>query len=165
MEKKDWTEAEFEKWRDGWMREKGCPFFSCSQALFRHVCGESYMCGVLFSYKDYKEKNWTKVCDIKLDEDKTGKLPSKICPACTGSMGLKVDHDTGRLICSSWCRLINNLYEEMGYIVDRKLEKYMTSWGTFLIPVIGEENYLQMLSKPEEFEKFVKQSRKIKEHI
>ena len=158
--KRNMNEKQFNEWKENWHRQKGCPFFACSQALSRSVCGQSLLCGVLFDYEKYKKEKWIKECDIKLAEDETGKLPTKICPACTGSMSLKLDHNTGELIVKSWCPVMNTWYENIGYKVDRSLEKYAFGWGAFLIPVIGEEAYLNLVNNPEEFKKFLRKSDK-----
>ena len=93
--RRDMTEQEFNLWKENWLRKKGCPFFTCAQAMFRKTCGSSHMCGVLFDYKKYKEGKWIKVCDIPLQEDTSGNLPTKTCPACLGSMSLKLNEETG----------------------------------------------------------------------
>lgn len=158
--RRDLTEKEFNEWKENWFKQKGCPFFVCSQALFRKVCGQSYLCGVLFDFEKYKSEKWIKECDVKLSQDDTGKLPTKICPACTGSMSLKVDAKTGKLLGKSWCPVMNQWYKSLGYDVDKSLEKYAMGWGAFLIPVIGEEAYLELINNPEEFKRYIQQQRK-----
>ena len=156
--RRDFTEKEFNDWKEGWFKQRGCPFFVCSQALFRKVCGQSYLCGVLFDYEKYKKEKWIKECNVGLAQDETGKLPTKMCPACTGSMSLKVGNKV--LIGKSWCPVMNNWYEQLGYEIDRSLEQYATGWGAFLIPVIGEKAYLELVNNPEEFKKYIKEQRK-----
>ena len=158
--RRDLTEKEFNEWKENWQRQKGCPFFTCSQALFRKVCGQTYICGVLFDFEKYKKEKWIKECNVALTEDDTGKLPTKICPACTGSMSLKMNHSSGRLVCKSWCPVMNKWYQDLGYEVDNSLEKYSLSWGAFLIPVIGEQAYLDLIDNPEEFKKYIHSQRK-----
>ena len=153
--KRNWKESEFNKWKENWLREMGCPFFACSQVLYRKVCGNTYMCGVLFNYEMYKNRRWLKVCDVKLAQDDKGVLPTKVCPACTGSMCIKVSQNTGQLISKSWCKIMNDHFENMGYVVDRDLEQYIFSWGAFLVPIIGETAYLSLSSDPNKLSKLV----------
>jgi hypothetical protein len=150
--RKNLSEKEFNQWKEEWMREKGCPFFACSQALYRNVCGRAYLCGVLYDYKIYQTQKWEKECDIGLPEDKSNTLPTKICPACTGSMCFKIDTDTGKFLSKSWCKIMNDFYVNMGYAIDRSWEKYIFSFGVFLLPIIGEEAYLDLCRHPEKFE-------------
>lgn len=158
--KRDLTEKEFNEWKDKWMRKKGCPFFTCSQALFRKSCGNTFICGVLFDYKKYKSERWIRECKVELSEDETNKLPTKICTACTGSMSLKINRETGKISGKSWCPIMNTWYKEIGYDIDRSLEKYALSWGAFLIPVIGEEAYLELVNNPDEFKKYLEDQKK-----
>ena len=161
--KRNLTEEQFNEWKTEWLKEKGCPFFTCSQAAFRKVCGNSYLCGFISDYKMYKNNKWIKVCDVKLAEDDTGELPTKICAACTSSMCLKVNHSTGDGIGISPCKLMNNYYERKKYKVDRKLEKYILSWGAFFIPIVGEKTFLEMANDPDivnKIQKFKKENRK-----
>lgn len=150
---RDLTEKEFLEWKEEWLREKGCPFFACSQALYRKVCGNTLLCGALFDYQMYKTKPWVKVCDVELTIDKDSGLPTKSCTACTGSMCLKVDDDHDLLIGKSFCKFMNDYYEANKYPVDRSIEKYIASWGAFLIPIIGLEAYLAIQSNPRLIEK------------
>lgn len=149
--RKNLTKKEFDKWKEGFMREKGCPFFACSQAMFRQECGNGDICGVLYNFEMYKVKKWTKECDVELTTDLTEELPSKICPSCTGSMTLKINNESGEVVGKSWCKLMNDFYEKKGFKVDRYLEKYLFSLGVFMIPLIGEEAYLRSLENPDEF--------------
>ena len=149
--RKNLSEKEFNTWKEGWMREKGCPFFACSKAMFRQECGNGDICGCLYNYNMYKVKKWTKECEIKLTRDESKKLPTLICPSCTGSMTLKVNDETGKVIGKSWCKLMNDFFEREGYEVDRHLEKYIFSLGVFMIPIIGEDAYLRSLENPDEF--------------
>ena len=142
--RKDLTEKEFNEWRSNWYKENGCPFFACSQSSLRSVCGSSYVCGILYDYKKYKTEKWIKECDIDLAQDQTNKLPTKICPACLGSMSLKIEEETNELLGKSICPLMNDFYKAMGYKVDRSLEKYLTQDAAFIFPFIGEEAYLNI---------------------
>lgn len=157
--KRDFTEKEFDNWKKNWFKEKGCPFFVCSQALFRKVCGQTFLCGVLFDFEKYKNEKWIKECNIELAQDESGKLPTKMCPACTGSMSLKI-RDKNVLVGKSWCPVMNNFYEQIGYKIDRSLEQYALSWGAFLIPVIGEKAYLDLIESPDEFKKYIEEQKK-----
>jgi hypothetical protein len=149
------TEKEFNKWKEGWMKEKGCPFFACSQALFRDVCGKAYLCGVLYDYEMYRTQKWTQECDVKLTEDQSKNLPTKICPSCMGSMCMKIDPDTGKMTGKSWCKLMNDFYEASGISVDRSWEKYIFSTGVWLLPIIGEEAYLELYNNPNRIEEML----------
>jgi hypothetical protein len=151
--KKDLTKEEFNKWKDGWYRDKGCPFFICSQSFFRSVCGSSYICGQLYDYDKYKEGKWIKECDIELAKDVNKKLPTSICPSCIGSMSLKINEETGEIIGKSICPLMNDYFKNMGYKINRSLEKYLTQDAAFIIPFIGEEAYLKIKDNPEELKK------------
>ena len=154
--RRDLTEEEFNKWKDQQMKNiYQCPYFSCAQAFVRKVCGTTYLCGVLFDYKMYKEKKWIKVCDVKLAEDTQEKLPTKMCPSCTGSMCIKINHETGIPIGQSWCKIMNDYYERNNLKVDRHLQKYLLSWGVYLIPLIGEAAYLELIKDPELVEKIL----------
>jgi len=158
--KKDLDKKEFEEWRNGWYREKGCPFFICSQSFFRSVCGSSYICGQLYNYDKYKEGKWIKDCDIELATDEVGNLPTKSCPACLGSMSLKVDDQTGELKGKSICPLMNDFYETVGYDTDRSLEKYLTQDAAFIVPFIGEEAYLDIKDNPQELKRRLNEIKK-----
>lgn len=158
--KRDLPEKEFEQWKEEWMREKGCPFFACSQAFVRKVCGGSYLCGVLYTYEMYKQNKWVKVCDINLAEDIKNVLPTKTCPACTGSMCIKIDSETNTPVGQSWCKLMNDYYQRNKIKVKRHLEKYIFSWGTYLIPLVGETAYLELAKNPEALNKFLKEKKK-----
>jgi hypothetical protein len=138
MLERNLSEEQFSKWKEEWLREKGCPFFACSQALYRKVCGNTLICGALFDYEMYKTKPWIKECDIELTINEYSGLPTKSCSACTGSMCLKVDDDHDLLIGKSFCKFMNDYYETKKYPVDRSIEKYLASWGAFLNPIIGE---------------------------
>jgi len=151
--RRNMTEQEFDQWKELWLREKGCPFFACGQALYRKVCGNTLLCGCLFDYEMYKSKPWIKVCDIALAVNEREDMPTKSCAACTGSMCLKVEDDHDLLIGKSFCRPMNDYYEASGYPVDRSIEKYIASWGAFIIPVIGEEAYLYIQNNPSIIEK------------
>jgi hypothetical protein len=152
---KNFTEEEFNKWRQEWFEEKGCPFFACSQALFRKVCGKTFICGSLFDYAGYKKDKWIKVCDVKLEQDEEGKFPTKSCPACMGAMSLKTDSETGTIYSDSWCPVINNWYEASGIKVIHNNEKYSSTWGVYVLPLIGEKAYLEMLKDPNKFKAFM----------
>jgi len=158
------TEEEFNKWREKWMREKGCPFFTCAKALFRKECGTTDLCPILFSYKDYKIRKWSKVCDEKLVEDNENIFPTKICPSCTGSLSLKVDSETGEIVSQSWCKFMNDFYEKKGFKVDRKNEKYIMSMGTFFIPIIGEEAYLDLINNPDKVDNILNEIKQLKKN-
>jgi len=162
--RKNFTEEEFEQWKQGWFEEKGCPFFACSQALYRKVCGKTFLCGSLFDYDGYKNDKWIKVCDIKLAQDEENKFPTKNCPACMGAMTLKSDHESGILYSDSWCPVINNWYEEAGIKVFRKNEKYGVTWGAYIIPLVGEQAYLEMIKDPKKFKEFMENPESFKDN-
>jgi hypothetical protein len=153
--RKNLIEKEFNEWKENWMRGKGCPFFACSQAFFRDVCGRAHLCGVLYDYKMYQTQKWIKECDIELSEDKSNTLPTKICPACTGSMCFKIDTETGSFLSKSWCKLMNDFYVNMGYKVDRSWEKYIFSMAVFFLPIIGEEAYLDLCQNPDKLQEMM----------
>lgn len=157
MLERNLSEEQFSKWKEEWLREKGCPFFACSQALYRKVCGNTLICGALFDYEMYKTKPWIKECDIELTINEHSGLPTKSCSACTGSMCLKVDDDHDLLIGKSFCKFMNDYYETKKYPVDRSIEKYLASWGAFLIPIIGEEAYLYIQNNPNIMEQIQKE--------
>ena len=161
---KNMSPEEFEKWREEWFKEKGCPFFACSQALFRKVCGKTFVCGCLYDYNGYKKDKWIKVCDVKLSQDEDTKFPTKSCPSCMGSMSLKTDQETGTIYSDSWCPVINNWYEAQGIKVFRNNEKYASTWGVYIIPLIGEKNYIEMIKDPEKFKKFMENPEKYKDN-
>jgi len=150
--KKDLTEKEFNKWKDGWYRDKGCPFFICSQSFFRSVCGSSYLCGQLYDYDGYKKGKWIKECDIELVMDSKNILPTKICPSCIGSMSLKISNDE-EVVGRSICPLMNDFFKISGYKIDRSLEKYLTQDAAYIVPFIGEEAYLKIKDDPKELKK------------
>lgn len=162
--RKDWDRETFEKWKEGWYRDKGCPYFACSQALFRKVCGNTFLCGNLFDYKAFKNKKWIKECDIKLAQDETGEMPTKSCPGCMGSMCLKRDGETGTLYADSWCPIMNNWYASQGIKVNRKNEKYLNTWGVYIIPITGEKAYLEMVKSPELLKKFMENPSEFREN-
>lgn len=155
--RRDLTEKEFLEWKESWLREKGCPFFTCSQALYRKVCGSTLICGGLFDYTMYKSKPWIKVCDVELATKEDTELPTKSCPACTGSMCLKVDDEHDILIGKSFCKWMNDYYETKKFPVDRSTEKYLTTWGAYLIPIVGEEVFLILQNDPSIIERFQKE--------
>lgn len=158
--RKDLTVEEFNQWKQEWLQEKGCPFFVCSQALNRKVCGATFICGVLFDYKMYKDKPWIKVCDIKLSIGESESTPTSACSACIGSMCLKADSKHDILIGKSFCKSMNDFYETNGLYVDRSLEKYILTWGALLIPIIGEEAYLRIQENPKLMEEIQKKADK-----
>ena len=149
------TEQEFNAWRQEWLREKGCPFFTCSQVLNRKTCGNTLLCGCLFNYEMYKTKKWIKVCDIKLTEDEKKEFPTKMCPSCTSSMCLKMNHQTGEAWAQSPCKLMNDFFERKGMKVLRRLEQYILTWGVYLLPIIGEEGFLKLRNNPEVLKKAI----------
>lgn len=149
------SEKEFNEWKENWLRKKGCPFFTCSKALFKKTCGSSLICGSVFSYKMYKEKKWIKECDVELQEDVNNALPTKICPSCLGSMCIKMNEETGELIGESFCKLMNDFYERQGINIDRHNEKYILSQGVWIIPFIGEEAYLNIANNPEKIKEIM----------
>lgn len=151
--KRNLTEKEFNEWKDTWSRAHHCPFFACSQSLFRDSCGRSSICGVLFDYKRYKTEKWIKECDIELAYDTSGMLPTQMCPSCFGSMCMSFN-ENGQLTSKSWCKLMNDFYENKGFPIDRSLEKYILSLGVFFIPILGEKAYLEMSEKS--FEEIIK---------
>lgn len=153
--RKNFTEDEFNSWKENWFKEKGCPFFACSQAIFRKVCGSTFICGSLFDYQGYLKDKWIKECDVKLSQDEEGKFPTKSCPACTGSMSLKAESNSGLLYSDSWCPVINNWYEQAGIKVIRTNEKYCTTWGVYIIPLVGEEAYIELLKDPQKLQDFL----------
>ncbi len=154
--RRDLSIEEFSQWKETWLREKGCPFFACSQALYRKVCGSTFICGALFDYAMYKEKPWIKVCDVKLSDNEE-QLPTHSCAACTGSMCLKFDEEREILIGKSFCKYINDIYESKKITIDRSVEKYQASWGAYLIPVIGEQAYLAIQNNPNLMEEIQKE--------
>ncbi len=163
MLSRDLSEEEFGKWKEEWLREKGCPFFACSQAIYRKVCGNTLICGVLFDYEMYKTRPWVKECDIELSIREDSGLPTKSCSACTGSMCLKVDDDHDLLIGKSFCKFMNDYYEANKYPVDRSIEKYIASWGAFLIPIIGEDAYLYIQNNPDIIDRIQKEVAQFKD--
>jgi len=160
---KNLNEEEFEKWKEEWFKEKGCPFFACSQALYRKVCGKTFLCGSLFDYNGYIKDRWIKECDIKLSQDEEGKFPTKSCPSCMGSMTLKTDAESGTLYADSWCPVMNNWYEASGVKVFRGNEKYAATWGVYIIPLVGEKSYLEMLQDPSKLQEFMDNPEKYKD--
>lgn len=160
--RKDMSPEEFEQWKSEWFKNKGCPLFACSQALFRKVCGKTFLCGCLFDHIGYQKDKWIKVCDVKLDQDTEGKFPTKSCPGCVGSMSLKTDSETGIIYSNSWCHVINNWYEANGIKVIRNNEKYAATWGVYIIPLVGEKEYLDLINNPEKFKQFMENPDKFK---
>ena len=154
--RRDLSEEEFNQWKESWLREKGCPFFACSQALYRKVCGSTFICGALFDYTMYKEKQWIKICDVKLSESED-KLPTHSCSACTGSMCLKFDDEHELLVGKSFCKHMNDLYESKKIVVDRSIEKYQATWGAFIIPILGEDAFLTIQDNPKIMEEIQKE--------
>jgi len=150
------SETDFNNWKEGWYKNKQCPFFACSQILNRKVCGNSYVCGCLYTYNMYKTKKWIKECDVKLTEDEKKEFPTKSCPACANSMCLKINHETGEAWAQSPCKLMNDFFERKNIKVLRNLEQYILTWGVYLIPIIGEEGFLKLKENPKLLENITK---------
>ena len=154
MIKKGMSEKEFIDWKLNWFKEKGCPFFACSQVYERKVCGKDYICGALYDYNKYLKYEWKQECDVQLETDLEEKLPANCCPSCTNSKC--VVEGTAK----SCCPYMNDFYEDEVHIpVDRSLEKYFLSMGSYAIPVLGEEAYLDLNNN---FELFVETIKKEK---
>jgi len=147
--RRDLSEDEFIEWKRQWLLEKGCPFFTCAQAVQRKVCGKDYLCGVLYDYEKYKLGEWRQVCDVQLELDTEEKFPATCCPSCTNSMCLSLEEKVGK----SCCPYMNDFYEDsLGIETDRSLEKYFGSLGSFVIPFAGEDAYLKL--QTDEFKKY-----------
>lgn len=137
--KKGMTEKEFLEWKTNWFKEKGCPFFTCNQVYERKVCGKDYICGALYDYPKYLKYEWKQECDIQLEIDSDETFPADCCPSCTNSNC--ISENKGH----SCCPYMNDFYEdELKLKVDRSLEKYFLSMGSYIIPALGEQAYLEL---------------------
>ena len=140
------TEKEFIDWKINWFKEKGCPFFTCSEVYDRKVCGKDYICGALYDYKKYLNYEWKQECDVQLEIDKENYFPADCCPNCTNAN-----------IEKSCCPYMNDFYEdELNLKIDRSLEKYFLSMGSYIIPTLGEQAYLDLNNNFELFLETIK---------
>lgn len=155
--KRNLSEEDFIKWKTEWLKTKGCPFFTCAQSLERKVCGKDYICGVMYDYQKYMLNEWVQECDINLELDKEEYFPSNCCPSCTNSMCLNAEKKTG----SSCCPWMNDFYEDTLKIkVDRSLEKYFMTMGSFIIPFSSEQAYLDLINNQKAFKEYLEKDKK-----
>jgi hypothetical protein len=135
---------EFKEWKEGFLKDKGCPFFCCKRSLVDKDCGSKRICGVLTNYVNIDD-DWQEECTLDLtSKDPTPFLyPTPNCITCTGTSAF---YETDKIHCKSICFLINDRAEQSNIPVDRSFEKYLPTFGAFIVPLFGEETYLSINS-------------------
>lgn len=153
--KRNMTEAEFIEWKKDWFQKKGCMFFTCNQVYDRKVCGKDYICGALYDYNKYMKNEWKQECDVELEMDDKEIFPANCCLSCTNSNCIEEN------IGKSCCAYMNDFYEDDLHLkVDRSREKYFLTMGSYIIPALGEQAYLDLNNNLDLFLDVIKKDKK-----